>query len=229
VLADVRVLIAGAGIDGELPEALVRERYNQLGAELVHQLQPDDVEPFRNLFDWHPSEATGLLAAAAIGTRGIAEMRDQGFAVTLGDRTPEIHALAADVVFDANNVAQQLRGTFSLDQAERAVRAATGRESEIDYERRKATMRVRSSAAKPTAPASPAALVDQLARIRSEAAHRGIDFITLRGPAERLNLPASRLPDLRRQLASHGMATTRRHFGECTRQADHTWWATLTD
>jgi hypothetical protein len=200
-LDPVRLLVTGAGIDGELPESTVLERYEQLGAKLVHRLSAADVEPFRALFNWHPSEATGLLCAAAVGTRGTAEIRDQGFPVALSDHTPEVHTPSAHRVAEANRVAQQLRGTRSLEAAEAALRT-TGRESEIDYERRKAAKQARVLASEPASSSPSAAFLDQLAEIRGDAARRGVDFITLRGLAERLRLPASRLPDLRRQLDS---------------------------
>ena len=198
-----RVLVTGAGIDGELPETLVLERYDQLRAELVHRLTPTDVEPFRSLFDWHPSEATGLLCAAAAGTRGTAEIRDQGFPVVLSDHTPDVHALPAQRVLDFNRIAQRLQATRSLHEAEAAL-LATGRPSEIDYERRKAKQLGDAAAVAP-APLTTRALADQLAEIRGDAAQRGVDFITLRGLAERLALPGNRLAELQRHLSSrHG-------------------------
>jgi hypothetical protein len=197
-LDDVHVLVTGAGIDGELPERLVLERYEQLHAQLTHRLTTDDVAGFRPLFDWHPSEATGLLCAAAEGVRGTAEIRDQGVPVVLSDHTPEIHLLPAERILDVNRIAQQLRGTRSLDEAEIAVRA-TGRESEIDYERQKAKQRVDAAASHPT---SAVALVDQLDEIRADAARRGVDFITIRGLAERLGLSGPRLAELQRLLSS---------------------------
>jgi hypothetical protein len=199
-LPRVHVLITGAGIDGELPEALVLERYDQLGAELVQRLSADDVEPFGHLFDWHPSEATGLLCAAAHGTRGTAEIRDQGFPVILSDHTPEVHELTARRVLDHNRVARHFLDTRSLADAETALRDA-GRESEVDYERRKAEKRrPRTTGQMATVPNS--AFVDQLAEIRSAAARRGVDFITLRGLAERLDLPGIRLDELQHHLSS---------------------------
>jgi hypothetical protein len=200
-LDKLHVLITGAGIDGELPEAIVRERYDQLGAELVHHLTADEVEPFRSLFDWHPSEATGLLCAAAVGTRGTAEIRDQGFPVVLSDHTPEVHTLPAERIAEVNLIAQQLRGTVSLDAVEDAIRG-TGRGSEIDYERRKAQQRLRSPETAPAFAPATAAFVDQLDALRGDAAKRGVDFITLRGVAERLGLPGARLVDLQRHLNS---------------------------
>jgi hypothetical protein len=198
-LDNVQALVTGAGIDGELPESLVRERYDQLEAQLVHRLSQADVEPFRPLFDWHPSEATGLLCAAAAGTRGTAEIRDRGLPVVLTDHTPEAHALPAHGIIGVNRLAQLLRHTRSLEAAETALRT-TGRESEIDYERRKASGRAQTTTGAPTRGPSTAALLEQLAEIRRDAARRGIDFLTLRGLAERLGLSGARLGDLQRQL-----------------------------
>ena len=42
---------------------------------------------------WHPTEASGLLAAAALGLRGKVEVRDAGDQVELTDATPVIHAV----------------------------------------------------------------------------------------------------------------------------------------
>jgi hypothetical protein len=201
-LDDVDALLTGAGIDGELPESLVRERYNQLGAQLVHRLSSNDVDTFRPLFDWHPSEATGLLCAAAAGTRGTAEIRDQALSVVLSDHTPEVHALSAHRILEINRIARELRHTRSLDAAEAALRAA-GRQSEIDYERRKASTRSDTTTTEPTPALGNAALLEHIAQIRDDAARRGIDFLTLRGLAERLGLPGTRLADLHAHLTAH--------------------------
>ena len=198
-LDPVRLLITGPGIDGELPEDLVHERLDELGAELVHRLTPENVNAFRPLFDWHPSEATGLLCAAATGTRGTAEIRDQGFPVSLSDRTPEVHAVPVRLAFTSNRIAHELRGSSSLADVETALRA-TGRESEIDYERRKAGSGRIAQSALPESAAP--ALVDELTQIREDAVRRGIDFITLRGLAERLGVAGTGLADLQRHLTS---------------------------
>jgi hypothetical protein len=201
-LDHVDALLTGAGIDGELPESLVRERYDQLRAQLVHRLCPDDVAGFRPLFNWHPSEATGLLCAAAAGTRGTAEIRDQGLPVILSDHTAEIHALPAHRILEINQIARKLRHTRSLEAAEAALRAA-GRGSEIDYERRKASTRSQTTTTEPTRVLDNPPLDDDLAKIRDDAAQRGIDFLTLRGLAERLGLPGKRLGDLHAHLSAH--------------------------
>jgi hypothetical protein len=199
--APVQLLATGPGIDGELPEALVRSRYHELDAQLIHRLSPADVNPFRSLFEWHPSEATGLLCAAAAGARGTAEIRDRGFPVALTDHTPEVHTLPGARVFEINRLARAMASTRSLAAVEDVMRA-TGRDSEIDYERRKAQQRLRSPETAPAFAPATAAFVDQLDALRGDAAKRGVDFITLRGLAERLGLPGARLVDLQRHLNS---------------------------
>ena len=47
----------------------------------------------REVFTWHPSEASGLLAAAATGSCGRVEVRDAGDQVVLTDDTPSPHAV----------------------------------------------------------------------------------------------------------------------------------------
>jgi hypothetical protein len=113
----------------------------------------------------------------------------------LSDHTADVHALPAQRVIDLNRIARRLQPTRSLQEAESAL-LATGRPSEIDYERRKAKHRDEVAAADSTTQA----LADQLAEIRGDAAQRGVDFITLRGLAERLALPANRLAELQRHL-----------------------------
>jgi hypothetical protein len=194
----VQVLATGPGIDGELPEALVLDRYDELDAQLVHRLTPTDVEAVRPLFEWHPSEATGLLCAAAAGARGTAEIRDQGFPVTLTDHTPEVHALPAARVLEINRLAGAMASTRSLAAVEDAIRGS-GRDSEIDYERRKARQRHEQHQGE-SHPAVSRDLPDHLDRIRSDALRRGAHFITLRGVAERLELAGPQLAELQRQL-----------------------------
>jgi hypothetical protein len=204
---DVQLLVTGPGVDGELPKALVLDRYHQLRARVIHRLAAADTEPFRRLFEWHPSEATGLLCAAAAGTRGTAEIRDRRYPVALTQDTPDVHVLDHPPALETNRLARALLNTRSLTAAEDAVRAA-GRDSEIDYERRKAHQRQHAPATD-AGPLAPAPLLDRLADIRADALARGIDFITLRGLAERLGVTGAQLAELQHQLR-------RRHPGEYT-------------
>lgn len=142
--------------------------------------------------------------------------RDRRFAgidgqgVELSDHTPDVHLLPSSRALASNQIAREIRATDSLAAVENAIRAA-GRASEIAYERRKAA---NGRPANPAVP-KPGALEsrafgEDLAHIRDDVARRGIDFITLRGLAERLGIPGSRLADLQHHLA----ATT--HPGEYT-------------
>jgi hypothetical protein len=104
--------------------------------------------------------------------------------------------------------------------AERVLRAATGRETEIDYERRKAKARARSSAAKPDRPASSAR-----SRISSPgfAAKPPAVASTASPCAAWRNASTSQHLDCRNCGASspaRGLATTPRRFGACTHEAD---------
>lgn len=201
-LSDCHVLVTGAGLDGELAEPVVYQRYEQVGARIVGRLSPADTEPFRPLFEWHPSEATGLLCAAAAGARGTAEIRDSGLRVALTDKTIDIAHADHAPVLRVNRLAQQLVATHTLEEAE-AVLRATGRTSEIEYERRKARQQQQTRAATSGDNSSRQAVsAHRLAEERREAARRGTDFITLRGLAERLGIPGDQLADLQGALRS---------------------------
>jgi hypothetical protein len=56
----VEVLVAGAGLDGELSEQTVLSRIRQLGGRLVMRVGPADAAWAMPVFDWHPSEAAAL-------------------------------------------------------------------------------------------------------------------------------------------------------------------------
>ena len=132
--APVSLLIAGPGLDGEVPEAIVLATP---GLSTLAHLGPSDVEPFRSVLDWHPSEATALLAAAALGLRGVVEVRDSGLVVELTDRSAEVSTLPLSAALAVNTLASTLDQTTSLAEAEDVARTICGF-SEIDYERTKA-------------------------------------------------------------------------------------------
>jgi hypothetical protein len=90
-----QLLIAAAGIDGEIPPETIRKRLLRLGARRLPALTSADLAAVRHVLDWHPSEASGLLAAAATGCRGRVEVRDAGDQVELTATTPELFAANA--------------------------------------------------------------------------------------------------------------------------------------
>ena len=150
----VTVLVAGPGLDGELSEAQVLDAARPPAR---FRLRPDDIEPFRQILDWHPSEATALLAAAAIGLRGRVEIRDAGLVVPLTDTSATVYALPLDDALALNKLAATIGSTTSLDDAEQVTRDTCGF-SEIDYER------ARPSAHQLTAPTTITATIDATIR-----------------------------------------------------------------
>lgn len=180
-----RLLIAGAGLDGELPAAVVAERLVQLDAQHLPPLDAEAIAPVRHVFGWHPSEASGLLAAAAAGRRGRVEVRDAGDHVEMSDGTTLLSAVDAMRAADVTPAAH-LADAPSLDEAERVIREVTGI-SEIAYETKKADRLAARRAHKPTQADLPA--VDHIA---DEARTHGADFVSVRRMSEQLG--ATTLP-----------------------------------
>jgi hypothetical protein len=190
---DLNVLVAGPGVDGELTEEQVLA---VTGDVPVGRVGPDVVEQFRSTLDWHPSEATALLAAAARGLRGCVEIRDSGLGVELTDRSAATYLLAFPDVLDVNQLASALADTTSLADAEEIARGISGF-SEIDYERAKVD-RIKAGAS----PRAPSDLDELLHVFERDAAARGIDFVTIRRIAEATGMRPADARGLRRYLSA---------------------------
>ncbi|MDQ3274943.1 MAG: DUF1152 domain-containing protein [Actinomycetota bacterium] len=174
-----QLIIAAPGIDGELSPATILARLDRLGAHQLPDLTSTDLAPVRPVFDWHPSEASGLLAAAAAGRRGRVEVRDAGDHIELTETTPALFAVDAKAAPKVTP-AGQLTHSRSLADAEAITNDATGI-SEIRYETDKAT-RLRTRRAHYPAP-------DDLPEIDRQARHaheHGADFISVRRLSELL-------------------------------------------
>jgi hypothetical protein len=76
------IAIVGPGLDGELPAADVQASLTAAGAAPA-QLKANHVEPYLSALEYHPSEATTLLAGAALGLIGKVEIRDKAALVPL--------------------------------------------------------------------------------------------------------------------------------------------------
>jgi hypothetical protein len=174
-----QLVIAAPGIDGELPPTTTITRLDRLGADQLPNLTRTDLAPIRPVFNWHPSEASGLLAAAAAGRRGRVEVRDAGDHIELTAATPTLFAVNAKNALQATP-AGQLTDTRSLSDADTIIRDATGI-SEIRYETEKAARLRDHRAYFPTPDDLPE--VDQHAR---HAHEHGADFISLRRLSELL-------------------------------------------
>jgi hypothetical protein len=172
-----RLLIAAPGIDGELDPALLAARLRDLGAHRLPDLTADDLDAIRHVFQWHPSEASGLLAAAATGSRGTVEVRDAGDLITLSDETASLYLVDLDRLIPASP-SQALTETQSFAEAEAVLVGMSGI-SELRYETDKAAVRGHRQAHMIT-PADLAA-IDEHA---DHAARLGVDYIISRRLAE---------------------------------------------
>lgn len=191
----VEVLVAGPGLDGELPEEYVIER----AGEITSRLTVRDLRPFIGLLGWHPSEATAIFAAAARGARGVVEMRDQGLAVNITDRSSNVYRSAHAWVIARNHLARELVETCSLEEAETIARRVCGF-SEIDYER----MKARRLMVDTTPEFEPLAAERLVANFERTALGRGVTFATFRRLAEAVNPAGSR--DYFERLRGHLVA-----------------------
>lgn len=171
------LLIAAAGIDGELSPDTIAARLDTVGARRLGSLNASDSKTVQAVLQWHPSEASGLLAAASIGMRGIVEIRDAADQVQMTNDTVIVHSLDLARLKPLSPAAR-LTDTLTLDQADAAIIAATGR-SELRYETAKAEKRKTTPAHMPTPIDLPT--IDALA---AEAAQRGSDLISMRRLAE---------------------------------------------
>ncbi|WP_028813871.1 DUF1152 domain-containing protein [Streptomyces flavidovirens] len=189
--APVRLLIAGPGLDGELPAEDLRDRMGPA----VLTLTAEHVEPVSQVLEWHPSEATAMLAATARGVCGLCEIRDAGLPVPLTDEGPTIHEADLDEAIDRNQLARAVLATESLTEAEQHSREICGY-SEIDYERNKSTR----LASQPQRDLSPETTLRRLDRFEAEARDRGVTHTTFRRITEALGLNGTQRQDLRALL-----------------------------
>lgn len=192
--AEVDVLVTGLGLDAELDEDYAHDR---LGANPhVHtRLLAEHVKPLATTFDWHPSEATAMLAAACMGARGKAEVRDAGTTVTLGDGTATVYRVPLAHVLGGSPLARLLCDTTTFDQVEEAVRTICGF-CEMDYERAKA----KRLGDEPPRPLSWAEFEHRLGVFEDGARERGADFVTFRRVAEAIGRPEGGYEAMRRNM-----------------------------
>jgi hypothetical protein len=180
----VDVTVLGAGLDGELPREYVIDRISAFGGGPSVLLGSQHVESVLGVFRWHPSEASGILAAAAFGVRGAVEVRDSGTRIEISDHSAMAFTIGAKTLAEASPMASRLAVTRDLDQAEAVVMSVCGR-SELAVERTKAAG-LRTS--EPTVP-DIQELRRRVAAFEQAAAARGSDFVTIRRLAEAVGAP----------------------------------------
>jgi hypothetical protein len=78
----VFVIAAGLGLDGELPNYELIKIIDELESKKAvldkFKLESIIVKKYNDIFNWFPSEVTGMTSLVAQGFRGIAEIRDKG-------------------------------------------------------------------------------------------------------------------------------------------------------
>ena len=191
VIAPISLLVAGLGLDGEVSHEDLR---SMLGP-VVHTFTAKDVDPISRVLEWHPSEATGMLAATARGVRGTYEIRDAGLPIPLTDESPTVHEVDLDEALGRNELARAITATTNLDQVERLSREVCGF-SEIDHARNKAFWLKEQRPTK----LDIESVLPQLTQFEAEARSRGVTHTTFRHLTEALNLDGSQRDDLRRLL-----------------------------
>ena len=188
-----KAVVCGIGLDGELTETEAFSRFTALGMQQELTLNAADVLPFRQIFDWHPSEANGMVTLAALGHRGSVESRDSGRRVSLTEYSASVYSAQTSRVAAGNHCITALRGTESFAAAEQTVRGALGF-TELDYERVKAKRITNSNV--------DAALL-RLDKVCTAAATRGVRYLTLRRLACLLGIQEKLMGVLMEKLKAH--------------------------
>lgn len=189
----VRLLVAGPGLDGELPADALRARLGPVALTFT----AEHVRPVGPVLEWHPSEATAMLAATARGARGVCEVRDTGLPIPLTDEGPTVYEADLDAALDRNQLAGAILATENLHEVEQRSREICGF-SEIDDEREKAGR----FASRPARQLDPEAVGRRLDEFEAEARGRGITHTTFRRLTEAFGLSGKQRQDLRSLLLS---------------------------
>ncbi|MEU9026654.1 DUF1152 domain-containing protein [Streptomyces sp. NPDC048383] len=178
------VYVAGPGLDNEVPPAALMPR---LGAP-AFALTAEHTEGVLGVFDWHPSEASAVLVAAARGIRGVCGTRDAPAPLVLDEASRGVHRLTLRRTLELSPLARALAGSTSLDAAEEASRTVCGF-SEIERERQRAAHPdgVRAPQA-PATPRSAETVRAGFAAWERAALAEGIAYVTTRRIVEELEL-----------------------------------------
>ncbi|WP_329430907.1 DUF1152 domain-containing protein [Streptosporangium sp. NBC_01495] len=209
---DAEVVVAGPGLDGELDSSVVLELLQRMTAVKLGDVQDGDVRHVESLLTWHPSEATALLSAAALGIRGTVEVRRKGNLVTLTGTSSSVWRADAQAVIRHSLLVPAIQSTRTLAEVDEAV--ARIAYSELEYERKKAQS-LKSG--------SDSATDDQLVRLMldyaADASSRDIDYITMRRLAEAIGMPSLDAVRIKSVLRATGALQLRGPLLNVRRQA----------
>lgn len=131
----VELAVIGPGADGELSEAEVLARFEELSARFVGPVDAGDAARLTGVMRWHPTEASAIVGAAAQGHRPVVAMRRGGQPFVISDHTAGVWVV--EPAIESLPLAQLVTTAPSLEEAA----AMMGRVSvdELDFERQKAT------------------------------------------------------------------------------------------
>lgn len=164
------LLIAGVGLDGELTLPQLCTLLRRHGSTAIAAFGAADVAMVAEVWNWHPSEANGLLCVAAEGWRGEVETQRDAL-INITDDATVVHEVDTFGVA-AQSLAADLSDTISLEQAEQRIRDRRGY-SDIDTERnRLSTYREQRT---PTVDS-----IGDIDRYAHAASLRGVNALTIR-------------------------------------------------
>ncbi|WP_069166087.1 DUF1152 domain-containing protein [Nocardia altamirensis] len=166
----VHLLVAGVGLDGELAPHELRTLLRRHSSTVVAELDSADIATVAEVWNWHPSEANGLLYVATQGWRGKVETQRDALIDITDDATLVHEVDAAEVA--AHSLAAHLIDTLSLEQCEQRIRVHRGH-SDIDTERNR--LAAQREPRKPTIDT-----VGEIDRYAKAASLRGVNALTLR-------------------------------------------------
>jgi hypothetical protein len=195
--AEIQVAVTGFGLDGELSQsALKKARVDLSHAEnssVPTHIDNATASDFVDVFEWFPSESSGLTCVSALGYEGVAEIRDQGLRVTLSQRSHALDLYDYEAVLHRNRVANAFVETSSIKEGE-SILDDFGLTSEIEFERRKAQRLKKALEDKP-AEENHESLENDLLAYSKRVSAKGVRYITMRRMAEVLHLPHSERMD----------------------------------
>lgn len=177
--AFAELVVIGPGCDGELSPELVRNRLSDQHAQVLPCIEPSEANLVIPVLEWHPSEATALVAMSALGYRGRVEIRDRGLPIDLSERTAEVWRIKLDSAPIADSLRAAIAQTRSLHELETVFKTLYGI-NEIDYERKKAG-----------APSQTTEPREAVAQFLASATDRGTQWVTRR----RLREAVGHLPE----------------------------------
>jgi hypothetical protein len=134
---EANLFVLAPGADGELPVAVAMSHLSSRGAQLAARIPAEVAALTLPTLEWHPSEATAILVASALGRGGIVETRDRGLPAHLGEDVATAWRLPIADALPSSRIARAIADSRSLDSL-RSIFVEAYDVDEIGYEEDKA-------------------------------------------------------------------------------------------